>query len=242
MSFGMNQTMEQTVQMIQAGDQDLRERFIESNLTLLRKISRRFVRSQRLDSQDAFSISLMMFNRAIDRYDPASGVPFKGFAQLVIRNRLIDWAGKCQRQSRTLDFTDCETGEGIPFEERLADPMSSVAVENLETEESLAVLEGTLKTFGLTLDGMVDRFPIQKPSRLFCIKAGRQMAGDDQMMQAVMKTKRIPVSELSRRLDVPVKTIDRNRANIIFVALLLKSDLNLIQYYISAFEKEADHE
>jgi len=85
---------------------------------------------------------------------------------------------------------------------------------------------------------MVRRFPKHQDTRQFCIRVARQLTCDLVLMEKTLNSKRLPVSELAGRCDAPVKTIDKNRASIIFLALLLQSDLTLIQTYLAAFDKE----
>jgi hypothetical protein len=45
---------------------------------------------------------------------------------------------------------------------------------------------------------------------------------------------------LSRHCEVPLKTIERNRPSIIFLVLLLGSDLDVIKSYLMLYSKEAN--
>lgn len=229
---------EEVVSRIQAGSASLRDALIEDNLPEIRQIVRRITRSFAVDDSEGYSIALEMFNLAITRYRPELQVPFINFAMLIIRNRLFDW---CQRQKsarRALNFTDCETADGTPLADRLADPSSDRFCQNLEIKESLISLEYQLEQFGFSLDGMAERFPKHRDSRLFCIRVARQLASDRSLLTQTLQKRRLPVAELASRCQCPVKTIDKNRANIIFMALLLNSDLDLIQSYVAAYEKE----
>ena len=232
-------TLEDTVRRIQSGEPGLRDSLIEDCLPDIRRSVRRAVRSLALDESDASSIGLEMFNLAIDRYRPETLVPFIRYAQLLIRNRLIDCYHRWEASPKAIPFSDCETPDGTPLEDRLADPRSSRIGEDLESAESLAVLDGQLQNFGFNIDKMVQKFPRHQDTRLFCIRVARQLAGDDTLMARTCERRRLPVSDLAGRCGVPVKTIDKNRASIIFLALLLKSDLTLIQTYLAAFDKEA---
>lgn len=228
---------EETVRLIQAGQESLREDFIRDSLPDIRRIVRRLTHSFAVEQSDEYSIALEMFNVAIDRFKPDSQVPFLSFASLIIRNRVYDWFNQQKTARQVLSFTDCETDDGTPLADRLADPASAQFCEDLETETSLARLECQLKAFGLGFNRMVEQFPKHRDSRLLCIRLARHLAGDAQLMAQTMKKHRLPVAELARRSTVPVKTIDKNRASIIFLALLLRSDLDLLKTYIAAFEK-----
>lgn len=229
---------EEIVRRIRDGEQGLRNELIEASLPEIRRSVRHAVRSLRLDEADSFSIGLEMFNHAIDSYRSEMKVPFIRYAQLIIRNRLIDWYHRLRNERETLTFTDCESPDCSPLSERLADQRSVLFTEDLETADSLAILDAQLHPFGLSLENMVSRFPRHLDTRRFCIRVARELAGDEDLMNRTQARCRLPVSELAGRCGVPVKTIDKNRAGIIFLALLLQSDLSLIRRYLSAFEKE----
>jgi hypothetical protein len=59
------------------------------------------------------------------------------------------------------------------------------------------------------------------------------------MFEKTMESCRLPVSELARKKDASVKMIDKHRSCIIFLAILLQSDLFLIRSYVAILEKEA---
>lgn len=228
----------ETVRKIQLGENDLRDQLIESCLHDIRRSVRHAIHSFAIDPDDALSIGLEMFNHAIDRYRPDMNVPFIRFAQMVIRNRLIDCGHRQAQVRQAMTFTDCESPDSLPLADRLTDLAASRIGEDLETAEALTLLDAQLHDFALDIDGMVRRFPKHQDTRRLCIKISRQLAADDSLMNRTLQIKRLPVSELSGRCNVPVKTIDKNRASIIFLALLLKSDLTLIQTYLAAFDKE----
>lgn len=230
---------EDAVRRIQQGENDLRDQLIEACLPDIRRSVRHAARSYSVDPDECYSIGLEMFNHAIDRYKPDMKVPFVRFAQLVIRNRLIDCIHRHAPDRQTLTFTDCESPDSLPLADRLSDPAAGRISEDLETAEALSVLEGRLQTFRLGIDAMVQQFPKHADTRLFCIRVARQLAGDDSLMARTLASRRLPVSELADRCGAAVKTIDKNRASIIFLALLLQSDLTLIQSYLAAFDKEA---
>lgn len=234
---------EDAVRQIQNGDNGIREDLIADNLSQIRWMVRKITRTFAAEQSDAFSVALEMFNKAIDRYRPETDVPFQRFAMLIIRNRLIDWVHKERSETQALVFSDCRTGDGTPIEDHLADPRSGGIEESLELEESMAKVEYQLSLFGLSIDGMISRFPKHQDSRLACVRIARSLAGNETLMKQTLASRRLPVSDLARLNSVPVKTIDRNRASIIFLALLIQSDLTLINRYIKAFEMEAnDHE
>lgn len=202
------------------------------------KTVRRVTHAFFVEQMDEFSIALEAFSFAIDQFKTDRQVPFLGFAQLIIERRLIDWQRRQKQVNRTLLFTECETPEGGSFVDHIADPSSGHVQDDLEASESIDYLKLQLGTFGFTLDQLTNRFPKHRDTRLMCIRIARVLAEDALLFNKLMADHRLPVAELSRRLTIPVKTIDRNRQNIIFIALLINSDLEVIKSYLTTFERE----
>lgn len=233
-------TAEEFVNRIQLGEDALRDRLIEDCLPDIQRTVRHAVRTMAIDDADALSIGLEVFNMAIDHYKPDSGVPFIRFAQLIMRNRLIDWFHRQEKFRQTVPFSAFDTAEGVGLADRVTDVRSSRIGEDLEIDEALALLEARLQPFGFDLDSMVQRFPKHRDTKLFCLQIAKVLADDKQLLQKTEESRRMPVSALADRCNVPVKKIDKNRAGIIFLALMLTSELQLIQSYLAAFEKEGN--
>jgi len=228
---------EDSVKRIQAGDNDLRERFLADSLPFIRSVVRKLTRSFFVDDKDEFSIALEAFNHAIDRFHADGDVPFEPFARLLMRNQIFNWIRNQKEAGRNISLTDCETDDGIVLEARLADPAGLRVQQNLEFEEAMTELELRLGLFGLSFRSLADRLPRHRDTRLLCIRQARILEKDADLFQAMMQNRRLPCAELARRSTTPVKTIEKNRAAIILFALLLRSDLDEIHSYIAAFEE-----
>ncbi len=223
---------------IQAGDGEMRERFLEQGLPFIRREVRRFTRSFFVDQEEEFSIAMEAFDQAIDSFRPDRGVPFEAYARLLIRNRLVDESRRRQRTPTTVSLSESPTEDGLALEETLADPGSGRVQDDLEYKEAVFQLELDLSRFGLDLAGVAGRFPKHLDSRLSCIRVARCLSEDELLHGRMMQESRLPGTELSRRCGIPLKTVERNRASIVLLALLMRSELRLIHTYIAFFERE----
>ena len=226
------------LQRIQDGDHALREQFIADSLPFIKRIVRRATHSFFVEHEDEFSIALTAYNQAIDHYHVGSDVPFEPFARLLIKNRLLDWFRKQSRTNREIALSDDISEDGIPLEDRLADPQSVDVQQKIECEEAMIQLQVKLQQFGLSLPTLVARFPRHQDSRLLCIRIARQLSEDASLYGQLIQTHRLPGAELSRRCAVPLKTIEKNRASIIFLTQLMCSELQTIKSYLAHFEEE----
>jgi len=229
---------ESMIRQIQSGDEALREQLIERSIPFVKRVVRQVTHIWFVEQADEFSIALDAFNQAISRYDTTGDVPFEPYARLLIRNRLFDWM-RCQRSHRLeTTMTDCEREDGSSPADQVADPDSVTVQQDLEFAEAMTRLEGRLQRFNLSLPRLTAAFPKHQDSRLLCIRIAKALSSDETLYVHLAKTGRLPGAELSRRCQVPVKTIEKNRSSIILLTLLLQSDLDVIKSYIRTFERE----
>lgn len=226
------------IQKIQDGDHALREQFIADHLPFIKRIVRRATHSYFVEHEDEFSIALTAYNQAIDHYQVGGDVPFEPYARLLIKNRLLDWFRRQSRISHEVVMSETDTDDGIPLEERLADPQSVDVQQKIECEEAMVQLQAQLQQFGLSLPALVAKFPRHQDSRLLCVRLARRLSEDTILYDQLVRTHRLPGAELSRQCAIPLKTIEKNRASIIFLTQLMHSELQTIRTYLARFEEE----
>ena len=229
---------DETVLLAQEGDARLRDDIIASSVPWVKKLVRKHTFILSVENTDEFSIALDALNTAIERFSAEKQIPFRMYASIIIRNRLIDWNRQKSSVSREQTFSDLDNGP-IPYADRLEDSSSGIAFADIESEDSMIEVEYRLSLFGLKLDGLVDHFPKQRPTLLFCVRAARALSDDRELFEKTMEAKRLPVSEIARRMGEPVKRVDKHRSCILLLAILLQSDLFLIRSYVAILEKEA---
>jgi RNA polymerase sigma factor len=231
--------LEDKVRRIQAGDEDLRNQVISDCLPYIKGVLRRMLQLSDIEQRDEFSIALTAFNDALDRYIASTNVPFLRFAGLVINRRIIDWIRQQKANSQVLTFSQCEADQGDSFTDTLGSIAGDSVWDNMEIEEELIRLRLRLQDFGLSLQHLVKVFPKHRDTRLALIRMARQLMATPKLLQRFERDCRLPAAELSRCCGVPLKTIERNRPSIIFLVLLLGSDLDVIKSYLVFYSKEA---
>jgi RNA polymerase sigma factor len=231
--------LEQKICLIQAGDDDLRNEVITDCLPYIKGVLNRMLQIPQIEQTDEFSIALTAFNEAIDRYLCATHVPFLRFAGLVINRRIIDWLRQQKHHSQTRPLSHFEDEQGESALDRLMSSPGETVWQNMEVEEEIVLLLRRLQDYNLTLTRLLQVFPRHRDSRLLLLRAARLLLLDADLCQRFEGERRLPAAELSRRSMIPLKTIERNRPSIIFLALLLSSDLDVIKAYLMSYTKEA---
>lgn len=174
----------------------------------------------------------------MSHYDCENNVPFLRFAGLVINRRIIDWIRSQRRNRQVLTFSQCEADHGEGFSELLGSVPEEKIWENLEIEEELVRLRLRLQDFNLTLRLLTRNFPKHRDTRSNCLAAARILLKTPRMRHRFESECRFPAADLARSCGIPLKTIERNRSAIIFLALLLSSDLETIKSYLCSYSKE----
>ncbi len=225
------------IQRIQSGDEGMREQFLESSIPFIKRAVRHFTHSFYVEQEDEFGIALEAYNQAIDHFKTEGAVPFEPYALLLIKHRLLDWIRRQKYERHNLSLNEQDHTEGLTLEDRLADPRSEIIQQDLEFTDSIAQLEIQLHGFGMSLSNLADHFPKHQDSRRLCIRLARQLSADQDLFEHLMQSHRLPCVELSHRCEIPLKTIEKHRSSIILLTLLMRSELQIINAYISVYEK-----
>lgn len=215
------------VARIRQGDELLREQFISDYKPYIAKTTSRFSKRY-IDPtrDDEYSVALLAFNEAVNQYDARAGKSFIGFAETVIRRRLIDYVRKEQRHKATVPYSmfasdDDENAayNAIEAEQAIHDYENKRVQE--ERRQEIMQLNDDLMEYGITFGELVDLSPKHSDSRQMLIGIARTLAGEYELMNAMRSTQKMPIKELMERCGVSRKTIERNRKYIIAIALIM---------------------
>ncbi|MHB1043984.1 MAG: RNA polymerase sigma-I factor [Eubacteriales bacterium] len=219
------------------GDDDAREKLIEGCENFIEKTVARHTRTY-LDtkSRDEYSVGLMAFNEAIDKFDPRHNRAFLSFAGEVIKKRIIDYYRKNKAQVNCVPFYSFECSEELSFDHPQAGSFDPVG-ERVERESDMNSFLAELKEFKISLDDLVKNTPKHRDSRLLSIKIARIIAGDPELLGGLHKKKVIPLKKLLGKIEVNPKTVERHRIYIITICLVLASNLETLKSYIEQTEK-----
>lgn len=202
----------------------------------------------RLGRDDEASVALMAFNEAIDSYDPGRGASFLGFAQTVIRRRLIDhFRGKIR--NREVPLSALTTGDGMMgsgSEENAGGSVAGVVAgqvaaaewahrdheEQRERREEVLRYRELLATYGISLGDLVRVSPRHEDARRRAMEAARVLAARPELIAKFRRRGELPLKELGGLAGVSRKTLERQRKYIIAVVLILVEDLPCLEAYL----------
>ncbi|ABR46330.1 RNA polymerase, sigma 28 subunit, FliA/WhiG family [Alkaliphilus metalliredigens QYMF] len=228
-------TIEERIRDIQEGNEEEKNSIIQEHIPFIKKIlSQQLGRYIEIENDDMFSIGLMAFNEAIDKYETSRG-KFLSFAAIVIKNRSID---QLRKQSRTSNEVIVSQMIGDDGEASSTDHMASVeSFENrVEAKVDMGIFIKRMAEFQVTLDDLINEAPRHMDTRLNAIKIGRYVHENHQLKEKLLRRKKLPTSELMKELMVSKKVVQGSRKFIIAVILILDSNLDTMKEYISQVE------
>ncbi|WP_026074009.1 RNA polymerase sigma-I factor [Acetivibrio cellulolyticus] len=223
---------------IKNGDKLLKDRFISDYRPFIIKSVSKVLNNKFIDIENSeeYSIGLIAFNEAIEKYNEDRKCSFKKFSYQVIQRRLIDYRRKNQKSSVVYPFSYFEGDETYDFEEKFFKSEYSDHVYNFEIREEFSSFVKKMGDFGISMNDLVNTMPKHKDSRKTCVKIAKHIVEDENLYDKLTIKKTIPFKSLSKYIDVSQRTVERNRKYIIALVLILKSDLDIIKNYIKHLE------
>ncbi len=231
-----NQTLEEKVFLIQKGDHELRNQIIEQYKPFVAKtvssVCKRYIR----ENDDEFSIGLIAFNDAIDKYSIDKGSSLFAFAELVIKRKVIDYIRKEARTPTTINFELQEHEEGDYSQSKIESDLSledfQKQLEQEHRREEITYLQHCLSEFNLTVKDIVEQSPKHYDARQNAIQVAVQLMEDEELRNYLFNKKQLPVKQLETKVSVSRKTIERNRKYIIAMAIILSGDFVYLKDYL----------
>lgn len=227
------------LELAQAGNVDARNDLIKSYTPFVMRIASqaagRYIDKSR---DDEFSVALLAFNEAIDKFDIARKVHFLGFAETIIRRRLIDHFRAQKSRSRFVpwsdfDIVDDEDNVINYVEVRASIEDHSSAEQQTERLAEIQEFSLALQSFGISFNELVETSPKHADARRNAMDVARIVAGDEDMIRYVRERKALPLKALEAKAGVSRKTMERQRKYILALVILLLGDYQQLQGYIS---------
>ena len=196
------------------------------------------------ESDDAWSIALIAFSEALDKYDPGKG-NFEAYARLVIRRRLVDDLRRLRKYQSEIDMApEAFSGSADP-EEGPMNPVDRVVARNAtqwapDLQEEIAEVSDLLAAYGFSFWDLADCSPKAGKTRAACAAAIRHMFMNPGLIQKMQSTRRLPIYALAAGSRVSLKVLARHRRYIIAACEILTGDYPGLSRYLKAIGKEED--
>jgi len=198
-----------------AGDAQAREKVIEHYRPFVLKEAQRVCR-RFLDwsNDEELSVALIAFNEAIDAHDHEKGSSFEYFARMVIKRRLVDYF----RQKNS------GTEESLPGDEVIALSPVEEDWDRSARAEEVGKYKRLLQKYDLDFKKVARLQPRHEKTREDLQRAAKVLAGNKEMMHTLIDSGKLPKKKLCEEAGVTSRMLDRGRAYVIALALLLAGD------------------
>lgn len=228
------ETLVEKINRIRNGNIELRNNIIQEYKPFILKcvshtLNHKFISTENCDE---YSIGLIAFNEAIEKFDLKKGCNFLEFAQLVITRRIINYRIKNKNENYTMPFTYFEDDNGNSRLDPILTRSSKTNYEMYETKEEILDFKQKLKEFGISMIDLVDSSPKHKDAITSCINIARKLYENDSLYKKFLLKKSLPISEIVKITNLSRRTIERNRKYIIAAALIFGSNLDIMKEFL----------
>ncbi len=221
----------------QGGDGEARNRLIEDFMPFIVKVASASAgRYLHRGVDEEISVALLAFNEAINAYDESKG-GFIGFAQTVIKRRLIDHfrRRKSYNQETLLSQLDRDDAEGAQLQTQV-DSIAHAEWQETQFNEIRALeieeFRELLGSFGIDFDDLPKISPKHQDARQRAIHIAQLIAEQGEYRQHLNEKRELPVKKLVQEAGITRKILERHRKYIIAVAVILISDWPYLQSYL----------
>ncbi|WDV46607.1 sigma factor [Clostridiaceae bacterium M8S5] len=226
-----NADLEKQLLLIHSGDAQEREKMIKTYTPFIIKATSKVINTYiDLNNCDEYSIALMAFNEAIDKYSFTKG-PFLNYSELVIRNRIIDY----KRKQNKIYLNSVSINNDNNAEDILT--CNDDFTYSLEIKDQLEILKDKLYKYNITLDDLLSLSPKHKDTRLRAIQIAYYMHNTEEIRNNFYRLKRLPIKKLVANFNVSSRTLKRLKIFIITIFIILESDLDLIKNHLLQIER-----
>ena len=229
------QNEHQIIKMVYAAKEDLQKAsdLIQMYSPFIRSETSKFLSRICTDQDDEFSIAMMAFHEAIMGYSKSRGA-FLHYASMLIHNRLIDYQRKESRHRGQVSL-DAKSGqEGSTLMEELAAEKDYIEESvNLEaTKQEIEELSAVMKNFGVNFSDVADNSPKQERTLEACSTAICYAVANKQLLDELLKTKKLPMAQLALGTGVERKTLERHRKYILVMLLIQTNGYEIIRGHL----------
>ncbi len=228
-------SLEETVKQIQQGNEQLQNELIDQYKPFIAKSVSSVCKRYIDEKDDEFSIGLIAFNEAIEKYSSEKGSSLLSFADLLIKRRVIDFIRKEARiKTIKIDSTSDQEDDNMysKIEAKRSIDEFQKSVEREHRQEEIIRFQQVLTDFGLSFTDIVNQSPKHADARLNAMSIAKLIVDDDTLKTTLFEKKQLPVKRLEKLVDVSRKTIERNRKYIIAMTLILSGDYLYLKDYI----------
>ncbi|MFZ5988787.1 MAG: sigma-70 family RNA polymerase sigma factor [Bacillota bacterium] len=208
---------------IKEGDNQLREKFIKDYIPFIVKVLTSSTQTKiDIKNSDEYSIGLIAFNEAIEKYDAnknKKAFNFFTFATQVIKRRVIDYLRFNSKNKMEIPFSYFEERD-VSIEDKYLKDESWANFDRMEVFQEINHYSKMLKTFDIDINDLHKYTPKHTDSIKMCVDIGRKIAENKDIYNKIVEKKYFPMKDLLKLVSVHPSTIEKNRKFILSVSVI----------------------
>ena len=231
-------------------DEQKLEKLIEKNKGFILYQAFKTVHHFVTTSDDEWSVALIAFSEAVNTWKEEKG-PFRPFASLVIRRRLLDYLNSESRHAQEISVEPQafsgeidEDEDSINAQVRRSTPgFVGYADEESSPESSLAkdeidAIQQLLREYGFSFMDLTECSPKAEKTRKKCADAVAAILKSEELISSMRRDRTLPQKQISEKSGVDRKILERHRKYIIAATEILHGDFPILASYISYIKEE----
>lgn len=203
---------------------DFIARYSNFILSSASKVSGKFISK----SADEFSIALIAFDEAINKYEENKG-DFFAFAYIIIKNRLIDYYRK--EKTNTIPFSE------LAYNNDGDEQTEYEVVGSLDIADDLAfefeILKEELSKYEITIHELPKYSPKSTKTKTLVYEVLEFIKNNEIARKSILNKKIMPSKLICGNLPVKQKLLERHKKYIIAASVILCGDYPQIAEYIN---------
>lgn len=226
----------QIIQLVYRAKEDMRaaDELIGAYLPFIKaEAAKHLKRSCIQEDDDELSVAMIAFHEAILGYSRRRGA-FLPYASMLMKSRLIDYMRKESRHKGHLSMEtpigdDGDTiGEQIPSGQDHHEELIYRNATRAEIEE----LSRQMELFGVSLTDVAGNCPRQKRTMAACRKVLDYAGENPEILEELLRTRRLPVAQLAEGSQVDRKTLERHRKYLVALLLICTNGYEIIRGHL----------
>ena len=229
------------IQQVYAAKEDMEaaDRLIGSYMPFIKSETAKFLKRPPMEGHDdELSIAMIAFHEAVRGYSRSRGA-FLKYAAMIMKSRLIDYRRKEQRHGNVISL-DAPAGEDdAPLSDTIADETdhTEAYVVREATRAEIEELTRQMREFGVSLSDVADNCPKQQRTLEACRKALWHAKEHPELLDELLKTRRLPIARLSEGSGTERKTLERHRKYMVALLLIYTNGYEIIRGHLTQVMK-----
>lgn len=207
---------------------------IRSYIPFIRSEATKFMTRLCTDQDDEYSIAMMSFYEAIMGYEKGRG-SFLSYAAMLIRSRLIDYSRKEARHQGHISLYEENGGDDDRcLMDTLADDRDyyEESAHREATRQEIEELSAVMASFEICFADVADNCPRQERTLDACAKAIRYAGENKQLLNELLRTRKLPLAQLVQGSGVERKTLERHRKYVLAMLLIQTNGYEIIRGHL----------